>query len=88
MRRRGERAINSPPIRGWQGRGRRMEAFRVTYRLRVDAGSAPERARELAYEQTVEVPPSVVREPFIAEQIVGKVERIGKPSLIMTIVTS
>jgi ribulose-bisphosphate carboxylase large chain len=54
-----------------------MELLRVTYRLRVDAARAAQRARELAYEQTVEVPPSVVTDAFVAEQILGRVEEVA-----------
>jgi ribulose-bisphosphate carboxylase large chain len=50
--------------------------MRVTYRLDVDSGEAEARAEELALEQTVEVPRVVVRDPFVAEQIMGRVEAL------------
>lgn len=54
-----------------------MDALRVSYRLRVDAAAAPARAEAIAYEQTVEVPPSAIRDSFVAQQIVGRVEEIA-----------
>jgi ribulose-bisphosphate carboxylase large chain len=48
----------------------------VTYRLAVDAAEAPARAEEIAREQTVEVPQAVVRERFIEEEVMGRVEAI------------
>jgi len=51
--------------------------MRVTYRLDVDAASAPARAEALALEQTVEVPRVVVRDPFIEGQIMGRVEDVS-----------
>ena len=54
-----------------------MEAMRVTYRLDVEPASAAARAEELALEQTVEVPRIVVRDPFIADRIMGQVEDVS-----------
>lgn len=56
-----------------------MSRFKVTYR--VFAGSeaeARERSRGVALEQTVEVPAEVVPPGFIADEIVGRVEEIGR----------
>lgn len=54
-----------------------MEWVRVTYRLAVAADAAAARAEEIAREQTVEVPRAVVlREPAIAEKVVGRVESV------------
>ena len=54
----------------------RMELIRVTYILRVGAAEARARAEAIALEQTVEVPRSVVRDGFVEEQILGRVERV------------
>jgi ribulose-bisphosphate carboxylase large chain len=48
----------------------------VTYHLAVDASEAPARAEEIAREQTVEVPRAVVRERFIEDEVMGRVEAI------------
>jgi ribulose-bisphosphate carboxylase large chain len=53
-----------------------MERLRVTYRLDVTAARAHARADEVAHEQTVEVPPSAVVDPFVADEILGTVEDI------------
>ncbi len=53
-----------------------MEAIRVTYRLAVESASAESRAEAVAREQTVEVPRCVVRDPFVEEQILGRVEAV------------
>ncbi|MEE9607836.1 MAG: RuBisCO large subunit C-terminal-like domain-containing protein [Myxococcota bacterium] len=53
-----------------------MDALRVTYRLRVESAQATARAEAVALEQTVEVPRSVVRDPFVEEQILGRVEEV------------
>jgi len=50
--------------------------MRVTYRVAVDAARAPARAEEIAREQTVEVPRAVVRERFIEDEVMGRVEAI------------
>jgi len=54
-----------------------MELLRVTYRIGGNAADAPARAEAIALEQTVEVPkPVALREPFIAREIVGRVESV------------
>jgi len=42
------------------------------YRVRADAGSIEDRARNIAVEQSVEMPLAGVRDPAILENIVGK----------------
>lgn len=55
-----------------------MQRFAVTYRIfAADAAEARTRAEGIALEQTVEVPPDVVPEGYIANEIVGKIEEIG-----------
>jgi ribulose-bisphosphate carboxylase large chain len=54
-----------------------MELLRVTYRLDGDPSAAAARADAIALEQTVEVPRAVaMRDAFIANEIVGRVESI------------
>ena len=54
-----------------------MELLRVTYRIDGNPADAQARAEAIALEQTVEVPkPVAMREPFIAREIVGRVESI------------
>jgi ribulose-bisphosphate carboxylase large chain len=53
-----------------------MDWLRVTYRLQVDATSAAARAAEIALEQTVEVPRSAIRDAFVTDQILGRVEDV------------
>jgi ribulose-bisphosphate carboxylase large chain len=56
-----------------------MEFLRVTYRLEGNLADAEARAEAIAFEQTVEVPrPVAMREPFIAREIVGRVESIAR----------
>lgn len=50
--------------------------LRVTYRLDVDAASAASRAAEIALEQTVEVPRTAIRDAFVADDILGRVESV------------
>ena len=58
-----------------------MELLRVAYRIGGHPGDAPARAEAIALEQTVEVPkPVAMREPFIAREIVGRVESIESSS--------
>lgn len=52
------------------------ELLRVTYRLAVDPASAASRAEEVAIEQTAEVPRAALRDPFVEEGILGRVEEI------------
>ena len=52
--------------------------FTVTYRVFADsAAEARARARDIALEQTVEIPADVVPVGFIADEIVGRVEDLG-----------
>jgi ribulose-bisphosphate carboxylase large chain len=54
-----------------------MDALRATYRLRVDDPvAARERAEGLGLEQTVELPRSTLRDPFVLAQIVPEVESV------------
>lgn len=53
-----------------------MSRLRVRYRLRGAAGDPERRARELAREQTVEIPQGVVAEEVEARSI-GRVESVG-----------
>jgi ribulose-bisphosphate carboxylase large chain len=50
--------------------------LRVTYRVGATGADAERRAEAIAREQTVEVPAAAVRDPFIAESIVGRVEAV------------
>jgi ribulose-bisphosphate carboxylase large chain len=47
------------------------------YRIRGDAQTIEERARNIAIEQSIEMPPAAVREPSILSDIVGEVGRIA-----------
>ena len=53
-----------------------MSWIEATYRFRLPAAEVPAAAQALALEQSVEVPPQVVRDRFIAENIVGRVAHI------------
>jgi ribulose-bisphosphate carboxylase large chain len=54
-----------------------MDFLRVTYRLDASVVEPAARAEAIAFEQTVEVPRAVaMREPFIAREIVGRVESV------------
>jgi ribulose-bisphosphate carboxylase large chain len=53
-----------------------VESLRVRYRLDVAPAAAAARAEEVAREQTVEVPRSVVRDAFVEHHILGKVESV------------
>ena len=58
-----------------------MEAMRVTYRMHVAPPEAEQRAEAIALEQTVEVPRVVVRDAFIEDEVMGRVERVeGDPA--------
>ena len=58
-----------------------MNRFTVTYRIFAgDAATARDRAIGIALEQTVEVPMDVVPPGYIADEIVGRVEEIGRES--------
>lgn len=53
--------------------------FTVTYRLRAaDHDEALARAEGIALEQTVEIPRAVVPSGYIADEILGRVEEIGR----------
>jgi ribulose-bisphosphate carboxylase large chain len=54
-----------------------VETLRVRYRLAVPPAEAAARAEAIALEQTVEVPRVVVRDRFIEEHILGRVESVG-----------
>ncbi|MEM7410254.1 MAG: RuBisCO large subunit C-terminal-like domain-containing protein [Myxococcota bacterium] len=54
-----------------------MEFLRVTYELAVPLPEAESRAEGIAREQTVEVPRVVVRDAFIAEHVLGRVEQVA-----------
>jgi ribulose-bisphosphate carboxylase large chain len=53
-----------------------VELLRVTYHLDVRAAEAEARADAVAREQTVEVPRAVVRDPVVAREALGRVERL------------
>jgi ribulose-bisphosphate carboxylase large chain len=53
------------------------ESLRVTYRLAVDAGRAEARAEEVAREQTVEVPRAALRDRFVQDEVLGRVESVA-----------
>lgn len=61
-----------------------MEAdnrFRVTYRIFAsDQTEASARAKDIALEQTVEVPDDVVPDGFIRDEIVGQIEAVDQQS--------
>jgi ribulose-bisphosphate carboxylase large chain len=52
------------------------ERIRAVYRLRCAAGEIEARARAIAAEQSVELPPAAVRDPWVAEHVLGRVEAI------------
>ena len=54
-----------------------MSRLEVTYRITAPPERIDALAHALALEQSVEVPAEVVRDPFVAEHIVGRVEAIG-----------
>ena len=65
-----------------------MDSLRVTYRVEVAAADAEARAEVIAREQTVEVPRSVVRDAFVEQEILGRVEQIeaiGESAALATI---
>lgn len=53
-----------------------MEFIRATYRLTCEAAEVEKIARDIAVEQTVEVPESLITSERIREEIVGRVEAI------------
>jgi ribulose-bisphosphate carboxylase large chain len=55
-----------------------LSRFHVTYRIQAaNLAEARARAEGIAYEQTVEVPPDVVPEGYVRDEIVGRVEEVG-----------
>lgn len=54
-----------------------MDVIRATYRLDVEAAAAGARAEAILLEQTVELPRAAVRDPFVEQQILGRVEEIA-----------
>ncbi len=53
-----------------------MDVLRVTYRLEAESDRAWARAEEVALEQTVEVPRSVVRDAGVEQEALGVVESV------------
>lgn len=53
-----------------------MSWIDVTYHLRGEAGEAAARARAIAIEQSIEMPPEAVARPEILAEILGKVEAV------------
>jgi S-methyl-5-thioribulose 1-phosphate isomerase len=51
-------------------------ALQVIYHVRGDARSIEDRARAIAVEQSIELPPSAVDDDFVRTEIVGRVEAI------------
>jgi ribulose-bisphosphate carboxylase large chain len=54
-----------------------MEFVTATYRLRCPADAAPRLARQIALEQTVEVPEELIDAPEIREAVVGRVRSVA-----------
>lgn len=55
-----------------------MSRFRVTYRIQAASRQeARARTEGIAHEQTVEVPPDVVPDGFVRDEILGRVEELG-----------
>jgi ribulose-bisphosphate carboxylase large chain len=48
----------------------------VTYRLRVDTGEAAHRARLLAVEQSIEMPPEAVGDRRVLDEVIARVEAV------------
>lgn len=53
-----------------------MSWIEVTYHLRSAAGEAEARARAIAVEQSIEMPPEAVDDPFVLGEILGRVVTI------------
>ena len=49
----------------------------AAYEVRSSPDDAADLARRIAYEQTVEVPPSLVTDPEVRERVVGRVESVS-----------
>ena len=56
--------------------------LRVTYRVRAAAAAIEARARSIALEQSVEMPAGAVRDAFVLENVVGRVEAIERDETI------
>jgi ribulose-bisphosphate carboxylase large chain len=53
-------------------------ALRATYRLSVEPGQLDARVEALRFEQTVELPPAALTDPFVREEILPDVEHIAE----------
>jgi ribulose-bisphosphate carboxylase large chain len=53
-------------------------AVRATYRFRVERSQLDARVEALRYEQTVELPPAAVTDPFVREEILPAVEQVAE----------
>jgi ribulose-bisphosphate carboxylase large chain len=53
-----------------------MSRLRATYRIRAEAAEIEAVARNLALEQSVEVTAEVVKDPFVANEVMGRVDGI------------
>jgi len=53
-----------------------MKELQAIYRIDCSAGEVEARARALAVEQSIEMPPEAVTSPFVEEQVIGRVEEI------------
>ncbi|HRP98640.1 MAG TPA: hypothetical protein PL143_20580, partial [Rhodocyclaceae bacterium] len=54
-----------------------MDRMQVIYRVRATPTEIDARARAIAVEQSIEMPPHAVRNPRVDEHIVGRVEHIA-----------
>ena len=76
------RAFRAAPFRDWRG-GPYNAPMSTTSRILAiyEVRSAPDEvaglARRIAYEQTVELPPSLVTDPEVCERVLGRVETIS-----------
>ncbi len=55
-----------------------MSRMIVTYRVRSEAASIAARARDIATEQSVEMPLAPIDDPFVRGEIIGRVEAIAE----------
>jgi len=53
-----------------------MDRMQVIYRIRAGSGEIDSRARSLAIEQSVEMPPDAIRNRGVTQEIVGRVDAI------------
>lgn len=69
---------------------RRMDFVTATYRLACESQDAVSLARQIALEQTVEVPESLLVDPYIQENVVGRVRSVrpeeGSPHHFLAVV--